>query len=211
MAIKIHLNWDSNNENGIIQNNTYTLGALFEGISRKPVLTFVYDWFNYCEITNAFKISFDGISSIEMTPAQKTEILSLANSWVQLEGEEGNPNADQLAEIKKAEIKTFFDAENLISSNLVDAYEPVTWAIQEVEARAYLLDPLYPTPTLNALVTGRNIDGEGVPELATKIISKADAYVLYYQLLGKLQGKLKLIEAARVLQDKLAITSVTWF
>ena len=206
------LNWDNNNNNGVIFNDAYPHGALFEGVDRKPDIGLEYDWFIYSEERNEFIIFTPGMETLagrEMLPEEMEVVRNTAVVWTQLEGTEGAPNIDQMAKLKLAEMKEYFDAENIATSGIIDAYEPVTWINQETEARAYILDDTSSTPTIDAILLGRDL-GEAKIDFVNKIIQKANAYTMYYTLLGKLQGISTRIENARIQLDKEAILAITW-
>ena len=86
--------------------------------------------------------------------------------------------------------------------------EMSSWDKQEVEARAWIADNTYQTPFIDALLIGRNIEGETKAILVDKIIAKADAYKTFYgQILGKLHAKQKLIEDATTLEE---LKTISW-
>lgn len=66
------------------------------------------------------------------------------------------------------------------------ASEVLSWTKQEAEARSYVADPGATTPLLDALAEARGIDK---PELARRVILKADAFAQYSgTVIGKRQG-----------------------
>ena len=78
--------------------------------------------------------------------------------------------ADKLSEINAAADKAI--------STLTAAYpdrEIATFDKQEAEARAYAADPTASTPLLSALSQARGIE---LPELARRVIAKADAFAV---------------------------------
>jgi len=103
--MKYDLNWDEANINGVIQNDNYPTGVLFEGISKKPDLGFQYDWFMYYETQDHYVIHKDGTLQA-MTAAQRLQIQTLAINWVQAEGDEGNPTLQQMKDEKIYEMQT---------------------------------------------------------------------------------------------------------
>ena len=68
--------------------------------------------------------------------------------------------------------------------------EKLTWAKQETEARAWLLDNTVATPLIDGIVSAREVDKA---ELVSKIIAKADAYAT---AVGVLTGKRQAVEDA---------------
>jgi len=206
-----NLNWDMVNTNGIILNKTYTSPCLFSGVTRKPILpSGDYRQFIYQETTNTFL--FQGLSDADyrpMTSTEKAEILTVAANWKQLPGEPGNPNADQVAESKVKELRDIFSANTMGVMNPAEPYEPVTWRTQEAEARAWTLDNTTPTPAIDALIAGRGLN-EPKAAFIAKVIVKADAYMFYYGLLGKLQVLLKQVETFRIAQDIAGIQGIIW-
>lgn len=102
---KYHLGWDGNQNNGVIFNETYPWGALYEGIEHKPKLSFNFDVMvfteefkhpNYVQIGNTRRL---------MTPAEAQEVKALAIDWVQPLGQEGNPTLKQAKDRKVNELK----------------------------------------------------------------------------------------------------------
>ena len=106
--MKYDLNWDSTNNNGIVQNELYPQGVLF-GADRRPTLSVVYDWFMYYESTNHFVIFRDGILQ-EMDSSLRAEVQLIAKSWVQTLGEEGNPTIEQMKQAKKEELRATLES-----------------------------------------------------------------------------------------------------
>ncbi|MDD3463285.1 MAG: hypothetical protein PHW07_06545 [Sulfurospirillaceae bacterium] len=83
-----------------------------------------------------------------------------------------------------------------------------SWNVQEKEARAWVLDTEIQTPFIDALLTGRNIEGETKESLINIIITKADNYKAFYgQQLGRLHVKQKLIENATSVEE---LKFITW-
>jgi hypothetical protein len=67
-------------------------------------------------------------------------------------------------------------------------HEITSWAKQEEEAKGFLVNPVYPTPLLEALATSRGLDKT---ELANRILSKAS---LYASLSGQIIGRRQALE-----------------
>ena len=87
-----------------------------------------------------------------------------------------------------------------------NSYEAVSWAKQEAQARAWMVDNATVTPIIDALLIARNMN-ETKEELVTKIIAKADAYeTLYGQILGKFHNREKALEVATTLEELKAIS-----
>ena len=86
----IHLNYDGNQENGIIFNNTYTWGAMYKGANLKPTLSFNYDSMQYSEvfIQRPNYVILNGVSRA-MTTEEGNEVKALALTWVQEPLQEG--------------------------------------------------------------------------------------------------------------------------
>ena len=95
--MKRHLSYDGNQNNGIVFNNTYTWGALYVGAELKPKLSFQYDSMQASEVFNNYYVILDG-KRRTMTEVEKQEVLSMAQSWVQSLGQEGNPDKYQVQE-----------------------------------------------------------------------------------------------------------------
>jgi hypothetical protein len=93
--LKLHLNWDSNQSNGMIMNSRYPWGALFTGIHLRPATSFDYDLFQYSEhFTSKNYILFNGFKR-DMTADEEEEIREMARDWIQEEGQEGRPTEEQ--------------------------------------------------------------------------------------------------------------------
>ena len=82
------------------------------------------------------------------------------------------------------------DYENAVSqlTSSVPNSEISTWAKQESEARAYLLDSTASTPFIDAICLARGIDKS---YLVDKIIEKADAYAVVVGMLTGVRQKLE--------------------
>ena len=109
----LHLNWDENQNNGIIFNDTYTNGALFTGIENKPTLSFTFDSMQYTEVfPNQLNwIELSGVKRV-MTASEESEVKVLATNWVQPVGQEGNPSFLQRVSAKLSELATSYNNAN---------------------------------------------------------------------------------------------------
>lgn len=95
--MKLHLNYDGQQENGVIFNSNYN-GAMFHGPELKPDLSFDFISFVYTEVFERQGnrvINLDGTER-KMTQSEIDEIIPIANDWVQPLGQEGNPTQDQI-------------------------------------------------------------------------------------------------------------------
>jgi len=202
----LHLNWDGNQNNGIIFNNTYTNGALFTGVTNKPVLSFAFDSFQYSEVF-AQQLNFVELAGTKkvMSVAEETEIQTIATNWVQPLGQEGNPTLVQAKEMKKNYLRNSFNKDvQAITTAL--PHEMASWAKQENEARAWTVDNTVLTPFIDALIVSRNLV-ETKQGLVTKIIASADAYqTAYITLLGKYQNLMNNIDIATMLD----LNNIVW-
>jgi hypothetical protein len=117
-------------------------------------------------------------------------------------------DAELLAQEKALKLVEATAAYNTSISALVgntDQYEMTSWAKQEAEARAYMVDNTIATPLLSGMVVARGLD-ENVADLAKIIIAKADAYqAAYASILGTYQAKQKAIAAAKTVEEVQAI------
>lgn len=202
---ELHLNYDSKNKNGIIFNDTYQ-GCMYRGEEFKPVLSFQYQEFGYSEIFDlrAFVVGIDGVKRI-MEDNQILEIQTVARNWVQPLGQEGNPTVEQAQGFKKNEILTAFNS-SVEAIVKVEPHEMSSWRKQEEQARAWDVDNTYATPIIDSILATRNL-GETKQELVTKIISNATIYeVLYGNLLGKYQNRLKQIASTTTVDEANIIT-----
>lgn len=112
----VHLNWDRNNRNGIIVNESYPNGALFTGEEHKPVLSVEYLDFEYTEKGELRQYNYIEVLTVQgalrfserqpFTPELEAEVLALAEAWQQPLGQEGNPSPEQL----EASVKAHRDA-----------------------------------------------------------------------------------------------------
>ena len=108
----LHLNWDSRNLNGIIQNDRYPNGALFTGAENKPQLSVEYDEFEWDEVDQGVnhivlvtRVGDDLYAEkVKIPPVIEAEIRALAEAWVQPEGSEGNPSRDQRREMADMQV-----------------------------------------------------------------------------------------------------------
>lgn len=104
---KLHLNYDGNQNNGIIFNDKYTRGALFVGTEYKPKLSFEYDSMQMSEVfENQDMVMLNGVQRV-MTEEEAQEVKELAIKWVQPLGQEGNPTEEQKQEQKNNEARAY--------------------------------------------------------------------------------------------------------
>ena len=89
--MKIHLNYDGSQQNGIVFNALYN-GVMFFGEENKPDIGASYSSFMFTEVFNQqnYVIETDGSKRI-MTKEEELLVADLCNSWVQPLGQEGNP------------------------------------------------------------------------------------------------------------------------
>lgn len=170
----LHLNWDGNQSNGIIFNDEYPNGAMFKGDGNRPDLTFSYHSFAYTEVFDHqnYVLTTDGIKR-PMSVQETEEIKSVALNWIQQLGQEGNPNAVQLLEIKRNEVK---NGVNEALEPIISKYshaEIISWTKQEELARAYIADN---TSSASFLETLALANGISTLDMALKIVDKADIY-----------------------------------
>lgn len=99
---KIGLNWDSNQENGIIFNKDNPDGTLFKGADKKPELGFEYDSFIYNPFRNTYHLIING-QFVEMKEDVKKKILKVVKSYGKMEEEQ--PPA--LPAAPKVNVKTY--------------------------------------------------------------------------------------------------------
>ena len=99
---KLHLNWDGNQNNGIIFNDKYTWGALYKGIEFKPKLSVDYYMVQYSEVFPDNYIIYEEGGNKEALPAViSSELKAMADKWIQHPEQEGGTK--WLAEKKLAE------------------------------------------------------------------------------------------------------------
>jgi hypothetical protein len=98
--MKLHLNFDGNQNNGIIFNEQYD-GCLFSGIEHKPNIGYEYYSFSMSEV---FPTTANNFVQLDDSPATRhpltdddiVNIKQIATNWVQPLGQEGNPTEEQL-------------------------------------------------------------------------------------------------------------------
>ena len=116
--MKLHLNYDGKQSNGIIFNSSYAIGAMYIGAHLKPITTFNYDSFQFSEVFDTLDyVELDGVKRV-MTPEQQNEVAKLAFDWMQEEGQEGNPTLEQLK---------FTQKEKVTADSETDSRTPVTY------------------------------------------------------------------------------------
>lgn len=191
----IGLSYDGKRENGIIFNEAYPWGAIYHGAEHKPGLSFSYHSFECFPEKNILWLKTSTGERRKISAEEKTEILNLAESWVQPLGQEGNPTEAQKKAKELAEAARQLDIESRQLTHAVPYQEMISWQKQEAEARALKADPNASTPFLSKLATARNL-GETVEELADKVITNADFYAdNFADILGAYQKQVKDIEA----------------
>lgn len=98
--------------------------------------------------------------------------------WVRVDGELQPPPAPaETYEEAVARINTEFEAEMKAIRAQYPPSEREGWARQEAEARAFLADPLAPTPVIDSMIAE---SGEDKTLIAQGIMAKVDAYSAYY-------------------------------
>lgn len=116
-------------------------------------------------------------------------------------------NIDVVRNKTLLKINSLFAQQVNVTIGVVGFGEMSSWKLQEDEARAWVLDNTMMTPLIDALLVGRNLE-ETKEALINKIITKADAYKVFYGgLLGKLHAKQKEIELAPSLE---ALKAIVW-
>lgn len=184
------LTWYAPSNNGAFQKLT-EFGYFSDMLTVKPTFSFEFTSMSYNEQNNDFSI--DGVA---MSDEQKLEVLIAINNVVV-------PFAFYKA-VKTQEINGQY-AQELRALTTANSYEAVSWAKQEAQSRAWIVDNATVTPIIDALLLTRNM-GETKEELITKIITKADAYeTLYGQILGKFHNREKALEVATTLKELKAI------
>lgn len=112
----------------------------------------------------------------------------------------------ELPELKATKLNVINAAYQQAIATLTPTYpddERLTFDKQEQEARAWLADNSTPTPFINALAAGRQMDKA---ELVNRIIAKADAFAIASGLLtGQRQRYEDLLDAAETAEDVAAI------
>ena len=85
-----------------------------------------------------------------------------------------------------------FEAEMAVIDKQYPQSEQKGWARQEDEARAFLSDPMSPTPLLDSMI---GESGEDKTDIAQSILAKVEAYSAYYgAALGRKRYKIAQLE-----------------
>jgi len=107
--MKLHLNYDGNQTNGIIFNSKYTKGALFNGAEFKPKLSFEFDSMQMSEVFEIYdSVTLNNTKRV-MTEQEVQEVKAIAKEWVQALGQEGNPNEKQKQEVKNNKARQYLN------------------------------------------------------------------------------------------------------
>ena len=114
--------------------------------------------------------------------------------------------AERLKSLKSRKLTEINDAYQQAIATLTPTYpddERLTFDKQEQEARAWLADNSTPTPFVDALAAGRQMDKA---ELVSRIIAKADAFALASgSLTGQRQRYEDMLDVAETPEDVAAI------
>lgn len=112
----------------------------------------------------------------------------------------------ELPELKATKLNEINAAYQQAIATLTPTYpddERLTFDKQEAEARAWLADNSTPTPFVDALATGRQMDKA---ELVNRIIAKADAFAIASGLItGQRQRYEDLLDVAETAEEVAAI------
>lgn len=113
------------------------------------------------------------------------------------------PDLPELKAIKLDEINTTYQQAIATLTPTYPDDERLTFDKQEQEARSWLADNSTPTPFIDALAAGRQMDKA---ELVSRIIAKADVFALASgSLTGQRQRYEDLLDAAETAEDVAAI------
>ena len=151
------LTWYTPSNNGAFQKLT-EFGYFSDMLTVKPTFSFEFTSMSYNEQNNDFSI--DGVP---MSEEQKLEVLNVIVA-MQV------PFAFYKA-VKTQEIDGKYNQE-LKALTTANSFEAVSWAKQEAQARAWIVDNATATPIIDALLIARNMN-ETKEELINKIIAKA--------------------------------------
>ena len=117
------------------------------------------------------------------------------------------PPVPTLEEMKTDKLSEINAAADVAISVLTATYpdrEISTFDKQEAEARAYAADPTASTPLLSALAQARGIE---LPELARRVIAKADAFaVASGSIIGQRQALEDRLDTCTTVEEVRAIT-----
>jgi hypothetical protein len=109
---------------------------------------------------------------------------------------------------KNAEVDAAYNAAISVISSAYPATERDSWSKQEAEARAYVANNSAATPLLSALAGARGIT---IADLASRVITKADSYVIVAgALIGRRQARQDVIAAAVAANSLFALQAVVW-
>ena len=156
--------------------------------------------------SGATELSYDDIVALGMKGFEN--IVSPANTVI---GDDGAitftpPEPHKLGELKAIKLNEINALYQQSIATLTPTYpddERLTFDKQEQEARAWLADNSAPTPFVDALAAGRQMDKA---ELVNRIIAKADAFAVASGILtGQRQRYEDLLDAAKSAEEVAAI------
>ena len=186
------LTWHAPSNNGAFQKLT-EFGYFSDMLTTKPTFSFEFTSMSYNEQNGDFSI--DGAT---MSDEQKLEVLGEINAF--------NVPFEWVVNLKDMQLRQAY-TQAIRTVVKEDGLEIASWDKQESEARAWTMDSTTSTPLIDALLVGRNL-GESKEEFINKIITKADAYKVFYgQILGKLHAKQKELEVSKTIE---AIKAIVW-
>lgn len=171
-------------------------GRIFSDLmTAKPVFSFPFVNLRYIEQANEYTI--DGR---KMTAAEQAEVYNTIQAV--------EPPLGWFKAMKQAEIMgAYQQAVAAIAGDTIDAYEIASWGTQEAQARAVLANAAASAPLLDSMRVARG-KGETKEQLATKVVTAADAYAAAYApVLGKKQAKLDALAAAATQAE---VDAVVW-
>lgn len=206
---KIHLNYDGKQNNGIIFNDTYQ-GAMYLGAELKPDIGEPYDSFQYSEVFDSLNyVELDSVKKV-MTPEQEAIIIGLATAWVQPEGQEGNPNLEQMKVTQKA----------LITQASVDAsnqpFEYMGTVFNGGESSARAVNDVVEMSEKSNVLLGSNITSVDITDIDDNKVSMSleEAQILALRLANIVQTCFQDRQSKKVLIEnattKSEVTDIVW-
>lgn len=184
-----------------VQNNTATRVALppfLRGLSQSDLADLTWTdptlgvqdaaWWPEVNESPPLPDEFHRYGDETLMPDDERQVVVVTRQVVPLSDEEKAAILDQRRADKLREINGAYQNElNVILSDYPSA-ETKTWDKQEAEARAWNADNAAPTPLLDAVAAGRDMDKA---ELVGRVLAKADAWIA---LSGQATGKRQRLE-----------------
>ena len=143
-----HLNWDKENNNGVVFNDKYE-GCMIRGNELAPKVSFEYDKYAYSEVFEGPNYVYKDGKNRKMTEAEEQEVRNIAINWVQPEGQECNLSMVQKEAIVSSRASSIlYSTVNMVShlssvltsEELEATYDYREWLLTQVTNPTYPMD-----------------------------------------------------------------------